>query len=617
MRLKDRVSLVSITSRLFEPLISAVAFLRKMDVKLLYFVIPVFLSMAVALFEGLSLGLLVPLAKGVIYQDFGFTRALPVFNNIIALLPENLTKTDSFIFAFIVTLIFAAVILKNVLGYLSGLCVSYQIGRFASNLRKAVFGRCLGFGKFFFDRAGNAYLSSVVTGFPGMVAAGLSSLQHLTTTVFTLCVYIIIMCLVSWQLTLGFLLIFPIFHYSLKRLIEKMKEASKMQTSAQVNMSKHTLDAIRGITLIKLYNRENGEIKNFSNLSDEVRKAEFSMQKKNSLIAPLHELLITSMILILIIVIAFIVTTRKMQDISGFLLFFVIMRRSSASMGIFNMFRASMAAIDWPLQALRNIFKDEGKSFVKGGNLRFPGLRDEIEFRGLNFSYIKGVEILKGVDFTAKKGEMTALVGPTGVGKTTIISLLLCFYECPSLSIFLDGRDIRDYTLESLRNHMALVSQDTILFNDTIRNNIAYGFGSRAADDALMDMVKKARLYDFIQTLPDGLDTVVGDMGIRLSGGEKQRVSIARALLKGSEILILDEATSSLDTHTEKLIQQAIEEAVKGRTTVVIAHRLSTVKNANKIVVVEDGRVVEQGALQELLDRKGRFYEYWEEQKFF
>ena len=171
--------------------------------------------------------------------------------------------------------------------------------------------------------------------------------------------------------------------------------------------------------------------------------------------------------------------------------------------------------------------------------------------------------------------------------------------------------------MESLRRHIALVSQETVLFNDTIRKNIAYGFDSGVSDNDLVDVLKRARLYKFVQSLPDGLDTIVGDMGVRLSGGEKQRVSIARALLKGSEILILDEATSSLDSHTEGLIQQAIEEAVKGRTTIVIAHRLSTIKNADKIVVIENGSVIEQGTLQELLDRKGRFYEYWEEQKFF
>jgi len=211
---------------------------------------------------------------------------------------------------------------------------------------------------------------------------------------------------------------------------------------------------------------------------------------------------------------------------------------------------------------------------------------------------------------------MTAIVGPTGSGKTTIVNLLLRFYDCPPDSIFIDGVDIRKFSLKSLRQHMALVSQETLLFNDTLRANIAYGIDN-ISDKQIMDVIEKARLYDFIMKLPQGLNTLIGDRGVQLSGGEKQRVSIARAILKGSEILILDEATSSLDTRTEKLIQEAIEKAAENKTVIAIAHRLSTIKNADKIVVIEDGRIIEKGLMQDLLARKGKFYRYWQEQKFY
>jgi ABC-type multidrug transport system fused ATPase/permease subunit len=181
----------------------------------------------------------------------------------------------------------------------------------------------------------------------------------------------------------------------------------------------------------------------------------------------------------------------------------------------------------------------------------------------------------------------------------------------------IDGVDIKEFTLKSLRERMALVSQEVLLFNDTLRNNITFGLDRDVDDEELKEVVKKARLYDFVNQLSEGFETEIGDRGIKLSGGEKQRVAIARAFLKGSEILILDEATSSLDSKTEILIQEAINEAAINRTTIVIAHRLSTIRHADKIAVLEEGRVVEWGSLQELLSREGKFYEYWEAQKFY
>jgi ABC-type multidrug transport system fused ATPase/permease subunit len=211
---------------------------------------------------------------------------------------------------------------------------------------------------------------------------------------------------------------------------------------------------------------------------------------------------------------------------------------------------------------------------------------------------------------------MTAIVGQTGSGKTTLINLLMRFYDIPKNSIKIDDDDIKDLTIKSLRRYIAIVSQETQLFNESLRTNLVYGLDNEISDEEAISALKKARLYDYVSKLPEGIDTFIGDKGVKLSGGEKQRLAIARALLKGSEILILDEATSSLDTKTERLIQEAINEAIKDKTSIVIAHRLSTIKHADKIVVLENGNVAEQGTLKELLKMKGLFYQYWEEQKF-
>ena len=225
--------------------------------------------------------------------------------------------------------------------------------------------------------------------------------------------------------------------------------------------------------------------------------------------------------------------------------------------------------------------------------------------------------ILNDINFSIEKGKVTAIVGETGAGKSTIVNLLLRFYDCPPNTIFIDGTDVRRFTVRSLRDHMALVTQEGYLFNDTLKNNILYGLKQDVSNKKLLKAIDKARLSDFVNNLPKGLDTVIGDRGVRLSGGEKQRLAIARAMLKSAEIIILDEATNALDAQTEKLIQGAIYEAIAGKTAIVIAHRFSTIRNADKIVVMENKKIIEEGTVSKLLEEKGKFYQYWQAQRFF
>jgi ATP-binding cassette subfamily B protein/subfamily B ATP-binding cassette protein MsbA len=230
--------------------------------------------------------------------------------------------------------------------------------------------------------------------------------------------------------------------------------------------------------------------------------------------------------------------------------------------------------------------------------------RGEIEFDDVSFSYVDGVPVLQNISFRAEPGKMIALVGPTGVGKTTIISLTARFYDPDSGSIRLDGRDLRDITLSSLRNQISFVLQDIFLFNGTVAGNIAYGSKHAGMED-IIRAAKIARAHEFIMEMPEGYDTVIGERGMKLSGGQKQRLSIARAVLRNTPILILDEATASVDVDTEAKIQQAIQELTENRTIIVVAHRLSTVKKADTILVIEDGRIVESGNHSELYTRNG------------
>jgi len=260
-----------------------------------------------------------------------------------------------------------------------------------------------------------------------------------------------------------------------------------------------------------------------------------------------------------------------------------------------------------------DILDIESEVVEKKDAVELPPVKDIIEFKDIRFQYEENAEILKGINLRVKTGEVLAIVGSSGGGKTTLVNLIPRFYDVTSGSLTIDGKDIRNVTLKSLRSQIGMVTQQTILFNDTVRNNIAYG-STEAKMEQVREAARAAHALNFIQHLPEGFDTIIGESGARLSGGERQRISIARAILRNAPILILDEATSSLDTESEREVQQAIENLVQSRTTFVIAHRLSTIRNADRIIVVQEGMIVEEGTHETLLPLGGVYKKLYDMQ---
>ena len=595
-------------------------FLSQMKIRPVFFILPIVLTFCAAVFDGLSIGLLVPLVKGSIAMNFDFVRTLPVFRIVTSVFPNifsNTNNPNSSIFVLLLAIIVSAAVMKNISSYLSTVLTEHQTQQLSRNMRNTIFTRYLKFGKLFFDRTNIGHLNIILVSFTQQIAEILTKVRGLINSVFTLSVYFVIMCVISWRLTILTILFLPIFYYSINWLIKKIENTSKAYAQSRIDQSWRIFDILSCISLVKSYAKEEDEKKRFSELSNSVARLEFSTNKKMLFINPIQELVVIGVLLFIISAAAFMVSKNHAESLSSFVIFFYITRKSAPLFNSINIFKADIAKSRGALNNVMQILNDKDKFFIKEGTLEFRGLQTEIEFKNLNFNYVKNIHILKNISIVIKKNKVTAIVGPSGSGKTTIINLIFRFYECPPGSIFVDGIDIRDFTLKSLKANMVLISQETLLFNDTIRYNLSYGLSEHIPEAKLIEVTKKARLYDFIMSLPDKFNTFIGDRGVRLSGGEKQRMSIARGILKGAEILILDEATSSLDSRTERLIKEAMDELMKEKTAIVIAHRLSTIRHADKIIVIDNGKVAEVGVLKELLDKKGKFYEYWQEQKFY
>ena len=362
-------------------------------------------------------------------------------------------------------------------------------------------------------------------------------------------------------------------------------------------------ETLTGNRIVKAFGMEKAEAGKFRKITQRVFKLNLRQKMTHSLSSPLME------ILGIIVVAGFLVYARaqiiNLRMTAGLFVAFIIaliklydpVRRMS---GLNNSFQQAFGASGRIFEIMSlETERDTGRRTM-------PLFSDRIEFEDVHFAYEPHDKVLDGITFTIRRGEVVAIVGSSGAGKTTLVNLLPRFYDVSSGRILIDGVDVREFQLQSLRSQVAMVTQDVILFNDTIRANIAYG-DAAAVDDTVRDAAKAALVDDFVTDYDAG----IGERGQRLSGGERQRVSIARALLKNAPILILDEATSSLDAESEALVQQALQNLMEGRTTIVIAHRLSTVRRADRIIVLADGRIKESGTHEDLVVRRGLYWKLY------
>lgn len=530
----------------------------------------------------------------------------------------------------VVFLLLATVLIQTVFSYLSAVTVNRQVRDAKNNVRGLLFERYLAFGKLFFDRTSLSLLNTVLMNDTDVVAGRVKSLQQLLSQGLALLLYGLLLLAIDVRLTLLTCVLLPLVMLSAGWLVRWIWHLARHTMATRGRLDERIFNILSCIPLVQAENYEGEEQQIFADVSEREAAAAARVTQIQELAGPLHHVASVAILFGLALFISATTSADNAAKMSGYFVFFIVVLRMAASLGQMGRSVNAIAKTGPTMKRIRDMLDDRDKHIVADGPRDCPGLRESIVFRHLDFGYRllrtaadsdgtgppkKGL-VLRDFNLTLREGQVTALVGPSGAGKTTVLNLLLRFYDCSPGSIFIDGVDIREFSVASVRDLMTYVGQDVQLFNDTLRANISYGLGEGLSDEDIMAVAKRAKLDHVIQLLPRGLDAVIGDRGVQLSGGEKQRVCIARALLKDRPILLLDEATSALDSETETDIQDAVAAAAKGRTVVVIAHRISTVKNADVIAVIERGRVVEQGTLAELIEREGVFHGLWSAQIF-
>ena len=426
----------------------------------------------------------------------------------------------------------------------------------------------------------------------------------LATTIMT---FIYFLLIVSWQLTIVSTVLLTAIAFGNQSYIKLSREYGKLLSEKSRYYSRKSFEIITGIRLIKLSANEEEEYKKIKDLIKAKEELQLKSMSVSSLISPINEVSGTIMILVLIIICRYFFTPSIRDYAPTLLTYLVILFRLLPFIGQLNTARTQFANSFPSAEIVVEFLNRKNKPFLKLGSLEFSSLKTAIKFEKVTFTYPGHKNlILDEIDLVIPKGQTVALVGASGAGKSTIADLVPRFYDPTQGRITIDGIDLREYNTQSFRRAMGVVSQDTFLFNNSVRYNIAYGLKDKTEAD-LIAAIKQANADDFIQNLPHGLDTEIGERGIMLSGGQRQRIAIARALLRNPQILILDEATSALDTVSERLVQEALEKLCHERTTLVIAHRLSTVQKADRIVVLEKGKVLEVGSHRELLAKGGAY----------
>lgn len=503
--------------------------------------------------------------------------------------------------------VFVLFFFKNVFFFLAQVVMAPVKSDFVRQIRNKMYDKVLILPiSFFSDQKKGDVISRAVNDTQEIEFTVLKALQQLLTDPITILFYLIALGFLHFKLTIFVLVLLPPAVFLIGRITKSLRGRSLEAKNKLGILLAHVEETILGLRIIKGFNAQDHANEVFATHNREFSHLQQRIHRRADLASPLSEFLGVTVVMIILVVGGMIVLNGNSNLSAALFITYIalfsqiINPAKNISTAISN-YRRGISALD----RIYDVLDAEEVIEQKTTAIPVSKFNNLIEFKDVSFAY-RQVPVLQNINCTIPKGALVALVGQSGSGKSTLVDLLPRFYDVISGEIMIDGVNIQDFVIDDLRSLFAIVSQDVILFNDTIFNNIAFG-QSETMKEQVIEAAKIANAYDFIMELPDGMDTIIGDRGLSLSGGQRQRISIARAILRNAEILILDEATSAMDTESEKLVQDALDKVMKNRTSIVIAHRLSTIQYADMIMVMEEGRIVEQGSHQALLTLKGRY----------